>query len=74
MGGVLVASAVVASSKAQLTEFAECLSLAKNPAGIESVQVAVQRGHMVDHCLEYRAKLPVDIMKFTKYSLHTDSL
>jgi precorrin-6Y C5,15-methyltransferase (decarboxylating) len=66
-GGILVASAVIHSSKEQLSLFAERLSSsAEHTALIESVEMAVNRGAIADGKLSYQSKLPVEIFKFTK--------
>ncbi len=68
IGGVLVASAVMDSSKAQLAAFAKATH---HEAEMESVVLSVSRGRWVEDneqapTLDYVAKLPVEIMKFTK--------
>lgn len=60
--GVLVASAVIASTKQQLQQFAEQLTGAE----IETVEIAVKRGNVEQGALCYQHKLPVEIFKLTK--------
>jgi precorrin-6Y C5,15-methyltransferase (decarboxylating) len=71
VGGILVASAVMQSTKDQLKSFAEDLgsSHSSNTAQtvfIESTEIAVKRGRMGDGELEYQAKYPVEIFQFKK--------
>lgn len=61
--GVLAASAVIDSTKAQLSAFSESLS----DGDVESVEIGVKRGSLVEGKLSYVAKLPVEIFKFTKH-------
>jgi precorrin-6Y C5,15-methyltransferase (decarboxylating) len=60
--GLLVASAVTEPTRDRLQEFA--LSLA--PAQIETMQVAISRGETGADGIEYRARLPVTLFKFTR--------
>ncbi|NRB38451.1 MAG: precorrin-6y C5,15-methyltransferase (decarboxylating) subunit CbiE [Pseudomonadales bacterium] len=61
--GVLVASAVMASTKKQLQDFALTLSAKQ----VECVELAVKRGTLNEQGeLEMQGKLPVEIFKFTK--------
>ncbi len=68
IGGVLMASAVIESTKAQLKVFSETLSIQSPESLVESVEVAVKRGAIKDKHLTYESKLPVEIFKFTKSS------
>ncbi|UZE97485.1 precorrin-6y C5,15-methyltransferase (decarboxylating) subunit CbiE [Alkalimarinus alittae] len=63
--GVLVASGVVEATKNQLQDFAETL----NEQQVESTELAVKRGSLMNQKLDYVAKLPVAIFKFTKTGL-----
>ncbi len=65
-GGLLVASAVMEKTKIQLRGFAEILFLEDSNVMLESVEVGVRRGQIVDGQLKYVAKLPVEIFTFTK--------
>lgn len=61
-GGVLVASAVVDSTKDVLRDFAN-----SNPCTfVESVELAVSRGSLQPAGLAYQKKLPVEVFKFQK--------
>ncbi len=62
LGGVLVASAVIAGSKAIFNSFAQSLTA----ADIECVELAVKRGALNNGALQFQGKLPVEIFKFTK--------
>ena len=81
VGGLLVASAVMDSTKKQLTEFAENI----NNAVVESVEVSIKRGSLqprnstqksltdapsLKNCLRYESRLPVEIFKLKKLSLN----
>ncbi|TXR53653.1 precorrin-6y C5,15-methyltransferase (decarboxylating) subunit CbiE [Reinekea thalattae] len=72
LGGVLVGSAVIASTKQCLADFCQRLA-AQKLADVESVELAVKRGSiMADQnttsALQYQAKLPVEIFKLVKRS------
>ncbi|MAR90370.1 MAG: cobalamin biosynthesis bifunctional protein CbiET [Pseudomonadales bacterium] len=60
--GCLVASAVIEQTKNQLKRFAETLAAHQ----VESVELAVKRGELVEAALQYQTKLPVEIFKFIK--------
>ena len=64
-GGLLVVSAVVANTKQALRDFVQQLS-SDEASLVEVVEVAVKRGQFIDAELDYTAKLPVDVFKFTK--------
>ncbi len=70
VGGVMVASAVMESTKEQLRKFSEVLSIqlpeSLKESLIESVEVAIKRGAIQNQQLMYESKLPVEIFKFTK--------
>lgn len=81
VGGLLVASAVMDSTKKQLTEFAENI----NNAVVESIEVSVKRGSVQPNSLKeqrltketssknrlvYKTRLPVEIFKLKKLSLN----
>jgi len=61
-GGLLVATAVTESTRARLQRFA--LTLA--PTQVETLQVAVSRGVCDETGIDYRAKLPVTLFKFSR--------
>jgi precorrin-6Y C5,15-methyltransferase (decarboxylating) len=60
--GVMVASAVTEATQARLQAFA--LTLA--PAQVETLQVAVSRGMPGNDGIDYQAKLPITLFKFTR--------
>jgi precorrin-6Y C5,15-methyltransferase (decarboxylating) len=64
--GVLVVSGVIDKTKQYCHAFAQSLM----PHQVESVELSVKRGQLRDDVsparLEYQAKLPVEIFKFTK--------
>ena len=60
--GVVVASAVTERTKEQLQQFAKTL-LAEQ---VESVELSVKRGHLEGGHMQYEARLPVEIFKFSK--------
>ncbi|MGC1508567.1 precorrin-6y C5,15-methyltransferase (decarboxylating) subunit CbiE [Ketobacter sp. MCCC 1A13808] len=62
INGVLVASAVMESTRHQLSGFAEAVVNAR----VESVILAVKRGTVSGNRLSYKDKLPVEIFSFTK--------
>ena len=64
-GGLLVVSAVVPDTKQALHDFAKQLP-AIEMAEVDVVEVAVKRGQFIEAELDYTAKLPVDVFKFTK--------
>jgi precorrin-6Y C5,15-methyltransferase (decarboxylating) len=63
-GGILVASAVIDSTKQQLQSFAQTL----NKCQVESVMLGVSRGSLVEKKISYIDKLPVEIFCFKKIS------
>ncbi len=65
-GGVLVASGVIESTKSQLSDFAHSLVQQNDAASVESVEISVKRGEIKHQQLQYAAKLPVEIFKYTK--------
>ena len=67
-GGCLLASGVLDSTKLQLQNFAESLSL-KLEAYVESVELAVKRGSVENNQFQHEIKRPVEIFKFTKGKL-----
>ncbi|MFC3151004.1 precorrin-6y C5,15-methyltransferase (decarboxylating) subunit CbiE [Litoribrevibacter euphylliae] len=82
VGGILVASAVIQSTKDQLNDFAELLACSNDSgistqAIIESTEVAVKRGQMVagelvggkqaDGKLVYQSKYPVTVFQYKKF-------
>jgi len=60
--GILVATAVMDTTRQQLNEFAEVLE----DQQVESVEISVKRGQLNQGKLAYTRKLPVCIFKFTK--------
>jgi precorrin-6Y C5,15-methyltransferase (decarboxylating) len=68
-GGILVASAVMQTTKDQLKAFAES---SLSTAIIESTEIAVKRGHLVDSRLSYQTKYPVEIFQFKKCVVSND--
>ena len=64
LGGVLVVSAVMGSSKEVLKGFAQTA----HNSFVESVEVAIKRGDIHGEQLRYQEKLPVEIFKFVKTS------
>jgi precorrin-6Y C5,15-methyltransferase (decarboxylating) len=60
--GMLVASAVTESTRAGLQKFA--LQLA--PTQVETLQVAVSLGDLDESGIDYRARRPVTLFKFTR--------
>ena len=71
--GVIVASAVMESSRTCLIQFADVVQ-AKGE--VETLQVAISRGGEIAGQLLYRPALPVTLFKFTKRntSIHTTNL
>lgn len=69
VNGVLVVSAVIQSTKQQLVDFVQTrLNNITNDIAVESVEVAIRRGSVVDGALSYESKLPVEVFKLTKLS------
>ena len=67
--GVIVASAVMESTRSCLIEFSEKLRLAEQSNGnVETLQIAVSRGGELAGQLLYRPALPVTLFKFTKHT------
>jgi precorrin-6Y C5,15-methyltransferase (decarboxylating) len=67
--GVVVASAVMESTRSCLIEFSENLRLNEQSNGhVETLQVAVSRGGELAGQLLYRPALPVTLFKFTKHN------
>lgn len=64
VGGLLVASAVMASTKHQIKMFAGTVE----HAVIESVELAVKRGNLLEGEMTYQSKLPVEIFQLKKCS------
>ncbi|PCJ99236.1 MAG: cobalamin biosynthesis bifunctional protein CbiET [Alteromonadaceae bacterium] len=62
LGGLLVASAVMASTQTQLHEFALQLEAAQ----VESIELSVKRGELHEKQWRYVPKLPVHVFKFVK--------
>ncbi len=60
--GLLVASSVTDTTRAQLQAFAITLTTPQ----VETLQIAVSRGEVIDEAIDYRAKLPVTLFKFIK--------
>lgn len=60
--GVLVASGVIDSTKQALCAFAKKLPSQQ----VESIELSVKRGQIKEGSLNYTAKLPVEIFKFSK--------
>ena len=60
--GMLVASGVIENTKKQLQRFAKGLQ----PQQLESVELAVKRGHLDNGDLQFVPKLPVEIFMFKK--------
>jgi precorrin-6Y C5,15-methyltransferase (decarboxylating) len=60
--GVLVASSVTESTRLQLQAFAAALAAPQ----VETLQVAVSRGHRSAAGVDYQAKLPVTLFRFTR--------
>ena len=60
--GLLVASAVTEATQERLQAFAQTLA----PAQVETLQVAVSRGVAGADGIDYQAKLPVTLFKFTR--------
>jgi len=76
-GGVIVASAVMESSRMQLIQFADQAIQTDTSAQpefsqgqVETLQVAVSRGGQLAGQLLYRPSLPVTLFKFTKHNKH----
>ena len=68
-GGVIVASAVMETSRMQLIDFATQLSApsTQDLAGdVDTLQVAISKGGQLAGQLLYRPSLPVTLFKFTK--------
>jgi len=59
--GVLVASAVTESTRARLQSFALTLAASR----VETLQIAVSRGHCTEVGVDYLPKLPVTLFKFS---------
>jgi len=73
--GVLVVSAVTASSKAQLSVFAQHMAV-EQQADIESTTVAITRGSIASGQASgfvYQTKKPVEIFKLTKHNTERKS-
>lgn len=70
--GVIVASAVMESSRMQLIQFAEHLSATSTTpqAEVETLQLAISKGGQLAGQLLYRPSLPVTLFKFTKTDTH----
>ena len=70
IGGVIVASAVMESSRSQLIQFAgqieDSAQTDTHNGEVETFQVAVSRGGKLAGQLLYRPSLPVTLFKFTK--------
>ncbi|MBL4606846.1 MAG: precorrin-6y C5,15-methyltransferase (decarboxylating) subunit CbiE [Pseudomonadales bacterium] len=64
-GGCLLASGVLDSTKQQLRGIAEQLSLAQT-AYVETVELSVKRGFVVNQKMDYEVKRPIELFKFTK--------
>lgn len=64
IGGLLVASAVMESTKLQLKTFSEN----NKDHVVESIEVSVKRGSLQKGEMNYQAKLPVEIFQFKKLS------
>lgn len=62
LNGVIVASAVMETSRIQLIQFAE----KRAKSGVETLQVSVSKGGELAGQLLYRPSLPVTLFKFTK--------
>ena len=68
-GGVIVASAVMESTRTCLIQFAESLKTAQSQQSeVETLQIAVSRGGELAGQLLYRPALPVTLFKFIKHS------
>lgn len=67
-GGVLVASAVMESTRAVLLDFADKLDLPED--ALETLQVAVSKGSKLAGQWVYRPKLPVALFRFVKTPSH----
>jgi precorrin-6B C5,15-methyltransferase / cobalt-precorrin-6B C5,C15-methyltransferase len=65
IGGLLVASGVIDSTKQALTEFCET-KVQQQQAQVESLELGVKRGAVQDGSLSYASKLPVEIFKLIK--------
>lgn len=66
--GVIVASAVMESTRSCLINFSENLRLNEQSDGdVETLQIAVSRGGELAGQLLYRPALPVTLFKFTKH-------
>lgn len=64
VGGVLVASAVMESTRATLLDFADALDLPED--AVETLQMAVSKGGKLAGQWVYRPKLPVTLFRFEK--------
>ncbi|PWQ95451.1 precorrin-6Y C5,15-methyltransferase (decarboxylating) subunit CbiT [Leucothrix pacifica] len=72
LNGVIVASAVMETSRVQLIQFAQSMSdRTPNRCDVETLQVAISKGGQLAGQLLYRPSLTVTLFKFTKTVVNT---